>query len=913
MNLRTKLTVIYLSISIIPMVLGIVIFYWLEHHNIEQQMIGHLKSVASIQKSRIIERHQQEIELFGLLSPHIRLGEHVKSYKDARSLSLNNNNTDIAITLNKEANSKHKDLEAFVDYLVAYFKRVTSFALYDNNGQLITFTGNRSEIEAQIENHLGNSSPQLFFKYSKQNQYLLQVVGSLHYKGEPIAQVVMNFEAATMLSSIQDYTGLGETGETVVATWNDNHDALFLTPTRHDKSSALKTVISKNNKRIPIIYALNGDERVFTDFTDYRGVPVIAVSRYIENSNWGVVVKIDRQEAYKNLDSMFENLLIIVFSLTLFLFAASILLARRITQPIKELTNTANMIIEGNTSVLADENNQDEIGELGRTFNIMTYMLLSSQKHLEQSLEEINEKNRIISADALRFERWKNSNFIGIAHCDFKGTIRDVNQTFLEVIGYSQSDFDDGLISWQSISVDNDNNDKQALERINASGTFEPYEKHFKTKSGELAPVLIGGASFNDDNSEFIVFVVDLTEQKRQEKLIRKQQDALNQAHKMEALGQLSGGVAHDYNNLLAIIQGYVDLVLMSCDSDSLIYSSMLEIQQATVRATHLSDRLLAYAKEDVVKGSVCNLNELINEQKAILVSALTKRIALTFNFDEQLKNTYINRHGFNDALLNLVINSMHAIEGNGKVEITTKNIFLTLSESAALGVQQGEYVQLCVFDNGCGIEPENLDKLYEPFFTTKGQQGSGLGLTQLYQLVKKYNGAINIDSEYSQYTLVQLYFPVSDEIDKERSESTPDTELNINTDITILICDDEVQLVDAISQQLEHLRFNIIKTYDTDTALDCIGNNNVDILLSDVILSESSGYELAYKVHQSHPDIKVQLMSGFSDLDNESFDLSGTADNTSEHPYMKQLKKQILKKPFTLEQLLERISLLQE
>ena len=363
----------------------------------------------------------------------------------------------------------------------------------------------------------------------------------------------------------------------------------------------------------------------------------------------------------------------------------------------------------------------------------------------------------------------------------------------------------------------------------------------------------------------------------------------LRRSEKMDALGKLTGGIAHDYNNMLGVIIGYSELLEMNLQNQPELLDYTKSIFHASERGTKLTKKLLSFSRNKSTNNEVVNLNEILSDERDMLEKTLTARIELQFLLYDDIWSIWVDSADLEDAIINLCINAMHAIIGNGKLTLETKNITLSKLDAETLNLTPQDYVQLKITDDGCGIEQVIINKIFEPFFSTKGDMGTGLGLSQVYGFVERSHGAIKVDSKHEEGTCISIYFPRhktnSNNSIYEESENKTDM-TNIKGSETILVVDDEVALLELTSQILLQQDYHVLSAENAEQALEVLKNNSVDLLLSDVIMTEMNGYQLASIVKTTYPSIKIQLISGFVDVQNiESLDTK-LYENTLHKPF---------------------------
>lgn len=414
-----------------------------------------------------------------------------------------------------------------------------------------------------------------------------------------------------------------------------------------------------------------------------------------------------------------------------------------------------------------------------------------------------------------------------------------------------------------------------------------------RRKNNDVFPMRLSVAELPKDSNglrRFIGSCADLTQLKMQEEQLLRSQ-------KMDALGKLTGGIAHDYNNMLGVMMGYAELLGTSLIKQPKLLAYIGEILRAGERGSQLTKKLLAFSKkgdsfDDI--SNVLDINVLLRDAQHMLEKILTARIRTTFDLSNVLWNICIDNNELEDVLINLAINAMHAIEGNGEVGFKTYNEKLNALNAHVLGLEEGDYVVLVVNDNGCGIDKESKEKIFEPFYTTKGDAGTGLGLTQVYGFVERSGGAIKVSSALGFGTKFQLYFPRYTEINVVNMEGSSKT-IDTKGSERLLVVDDEPALLEVTSVMLSQQGYEVLRASNGQQALEILSNFKVDLLLSDVIMPDMGGYQLAAIVAEQYPAIKIQLASGYDDEKN--MDLVD-----------EELKKNLLFKPYKAKDLLVRL-----
>jgi two-component system cell cycle sensor histidine kinase/response regulator CckA len=358
-----------------------------------------------------------------------------------------------------------------------------------------------------------------------------------------------------------------------------------------------------------------------------------------------------------------------------------------------------------------------------------------------------------------------------------------------------------------------------------------------------------------------IEMIEDITEKLSLESQFR-------QAQKMEAVGLLAGGVAHDYNNMLSVILGYTELALNQVDPAQPLHANLEEILKAAKRSTDITRQLLAFARKQTIIPVVLDLNQNVESMLNMLRRLIGENIDLAWLPGVRLDPVKMDPVQVGQILANLCVNASDAIADVGKVTIETANaVFDEIYCARHAGFVAGEYVLLAVSDDGCGMDKEILDQIFEPFFTSKGMgQGTGLGLSTVYGIVKQNNGFINVYSEPGKGTTFRIYLPrYTDLAVDTRRESAAVIPLGHGE--TVLLVEDEPALLALGKMMLEKLGYRVLAA---GTPRDAIGlaeehASEIQLLITDVVMPEMNGRGLAERLQSLYPGKKVLFMSGYT------------------------------------------------
>jgi len=394
-------------------------------------------------------------------------------------------------------------------------------------------------------------------------------------------------------------------------------------------------------------------------------------------------------------------------------------------------------------------------------------------------------------------------------------------------------------------------------------------ESRFLLKDGSYRVALMSAAIIRLNGEPHILSITrDITDVKKteQDNLILERQ--LQQAHKMESVGRLAGGVAHDFNNMLGVILGHTELAMEQLGQDHPIFNHLQHIRQAANRSTDITRQLLAFARKQIVSPKVIDLNETVAGMLKMLLRLIGEDIDLAWLPGQRLWPIKIDPSQIDQILVNLFVNARDAIEGVGKITVETGN--RKLDEEYCLahdGFVSGHYVKIDVSDNGSGMDKETVSHIFEPFFTTKGvNKGTGLGLATIYGIVKQNNGFVNVYSEKGQGTTFSIYFPrYLGKTDTEESEFTVEPALRGNE--TILLVEDESTMLDITTTMLQHLGYTVLAAGSPSEAIRLAGEYSAEIhlVLTDVIMPEMNGRILTEKLMENRSELSCLFMSGYT------------------------------------------------
>ncbi|MBD3609958.1 MAG: response regulator [Gammaproteobacteria bacterium] len=370
---------------------------------------------------------------------------------------------------------------------------------------------------------------------------------------------------------------------------------------------------------------------------------------------------------------------------------------------------------------------------------------------------------------------------------------------------------------------------------------------------------------------------------------------ALRESQKMDALGKLTGGIAHDFNNMLSVILGFSEIMKDRPIDGEKAQAYSQEIFKAGQRGMKLTKKLLAFTRSKESDAKIVDLNSILLDEQHMLEKTLTVRIELKYDLVKDIWPVKLDSTDFEDSVLNIAINAMHAMSGSGSFFIATSNEYVSHVLAKELNILPGAYVMLTLSDTGIGMDEVTLSHISDPFFSTKGELGTGLGLSQVYGFVQRSNGGIKVISNPGEGTTFRLYFPRSTETRTNQDAADSFSIEGIVGDEHILIVDDEPAIRLLMTKILKRAGYQVSSATDGEDALEKLSSEEFDLMITDIIMPRMDGFQLTQQAMKLYPEMKVQLISGYSD----NIDRSNIEDSVYE---------EMLQKPFGKEELLLRV-----
>jgi|GEM_PF-787524 len=465
-----------------------------------------------------------------------------------------------------------------------------------------------------------------------------------------------------------------------------------------------------------------------------------------------------------------------------------------------------------------------------------------------------------------------------------------LNERWAEMLGYSLKELEPlSLNTWKKLTEPEDlKMSEEILEKhlLKESEVYE-CEIRMKHKDGQWVWILDRGKvnewSTDGKPVRMTGTHMDITGSKKLE------QDLL-QTRKMDAIGNLAAGIAHDFNNMLGVIMGYSDVILKLEENGSKTKENVLEIKKAATRAAALTSQLLAFTRKQPLVRKVISMNEVLVDITKILERIIGENVEFETILDPKLKYIYADHGRLDQVIINLVTNSKYALPEGGKITVKTENTSFDKKKIYNIaGSRPGEYICMSIIDNGAGINPENMEHIFEPFYTTKPfGKGSGLGLSVVYGVVKEPGGWINVYSKPGEGTEFRVYVPVFNaKKDKAEKEETIQEKGNEKGKV-ILLVEDEISILDMLSTVLTEETYRVYTAKNGKEALEIFAKekDRIELLFTDAVMPGISGFDLALKIKAIKPGIKIIISSGYLDNNTDMEQAAKKGFNFLQKPY---------------------------
>jgi PAS domain S-box-containing protein len=487
--------------------------------------------------------------------------------------------------------------------------------------------------------------------------------------------------------------------------------------------------------------------------------------------------------------------------------------------------------------------------------HVLDQVLTEKKLHqVKKALEETEQRFKVL------FNSGTDAVFVQSISDGKPGRFIEVNEIACEQLGYDREE----LLQKTMADIES---------RDDSGDDLHVRENPVECKHLLYETVLVGrnGKEFCVENNSHLIdlngnaVILCISRDISQRKQLEQQ---LMQAQKMEAVGKLAGGVAHDFNNLLTAIMGYSDLMLVKMDSESPFRDGVNEIKKASLRASALTQQLLAFSRKQIIKTRVMDINNTVHGIEKMLKRLIGENVILTSELEPGLKSIRADSGQIEQVLLNLSINAADSMKDGGNLTIRTENVEIDETYSRILPYSRpGRYVCLSITDSGEGMDKNVLTHIFEPFFTTK-KSGTGLGLAVVYGIIKQHNGWLNVYSEPRVGTTFRAYFPAVESVAVDNEEKEGSLTDYTGQGEKILLVEDEGGVRKIAARALRDYGYQVVEAHGVGKALELLEEekDRFHLVLSDVILQDKTGLELVAKLHLKEPDMKVLLTSGYAD-----------------------------------------------
>lgn len=753
-SIRGKLIGCFLLMTMIPLLTVSIISYYNGRRAVEQRVIEQLTSIADLKKAELQDWIQERLLDTRIISGNKFLEAAFTSLLYIRR-SMDSVDSMLQSDIGKEYYTR---LLVYLNKLKSNYKVYNEIYITDiANGEIIISTNedNVGKIEHDIlfftDALKMRSLPVKDIHYSNYTDQICMTFFGPIQKTDPVTLLGSNIMIGALLlrvntkdsiePMIQSWPGMGKTGETLLVR-HEGENVIFLNNLRHHKESALKFSIPITTKIAqPSILSSEGKEGIIKTI-DYRNVSVLSAYRYLPMLKWGLVAKQDSDEAFAPINKLKRQIIVLVIISTAGVIVAVFLIASSITRPIKRLVRGAKSIAGGDLTQRIDIKVKDEIGVLANEFNLMATKLEESYSGLEQ---KINERTAKLKESEEKYRESINSANDAIFTLDINtAQVIDTNKKAEELSGCSKSELKQ-LKVWDMYSTQDKTRLEKLWEQVRENGSGTLHDINHKRKDGSIVPTSISASVIEYGNRKFIQKICrDITERKRMEQqLIRTE--------RLAAIGELAAEVAHEINNPLGGLQNFVKMIEKEPENIPQTKEFINLIQEGLKRIEVIVKRLTAFSKPYVLRMSNHNLNDIVEESLIFMEHRVEdENISLQKRFAPNLPKVYVDVDNVSQVIINLLANAFDSMPNGGKLLIESQ-----------LCKEHESCVQFLISDTGYGIKKDEVDKIFDPFFSTKGNgKGIGLGLAISKRIMEDHGGNIRVASSSGKGATFAVCFP---------------------------------------------------------------------------------------------------------------------------------------------------------
>ncbi len=849
LSIKGRLLTFALCISLIPIAVITTVYYFNAKEALKHQVKENLRSLAALKKQHILyllevaKVRAVDFSTDVFMRDSLEAIVHGSNAKSEVALHLNEH----LVSMNKMSLHRHLMVSFFVD---KHGKVVSStnekIMDVDMSGQDIFTRGmckNYGEVYV--------SQPICFPQVEAHCICVTTPVFS-QQKGEPLGVIIIVYNLSALSEITTARIGTGKTDEIYLV----NKDKIMLTESRFIADAPLTQVVDTK----PVRRILKGSAEVVGVYQNCREISVVGAAVNIPEYGWILLAEIEKAEAFESLRKLSIVALVLGIVSAATVTILGIFFAVSTSRPIEELTDATERIAGGALDYKVTISRKDEIGRLASSFNIMTEKLAGeiierrlaeeSQKRFVDILEETTDLVGVASKSGqVLYLNRAGRKLVGI------GTDEDISKT---TVTQYHPDWAGKLV----IDV--------GLPTALRDGTWNG-ETALLNRDGREIPVSqeIVAHKLPDGEVEYVSTIMrDLTGYKREAEEKTKLREMLCHAQRLESVGKLAGGVAHNFNNLLMVITGYGSLLQMEIEKDPSLRGYVQKILAAVERGAHLTQDLLAFSRKQTHVPQLVTLNNVVKRSESLLLKLIGENVELKTTFIDKDITLLADSLQIEQVLMNLATNARDAMPDGGVITITTgfakaDDAFLRLQAHGDLE----KYAMISVTDTGTGMDEKTKERMFEPFFTTKEvDKGTGLGLAVVYGIIKLHDGFIAVDSKPGKGATFRIYLPIQEAKAEERKpEELP---APVGGTETILVAEDEEWVRKLVKTVLERYGYTVIEAVDGADAVDKFRENKdtIQLLVSDVIMPKRHGRSVYEEIRKMRPDIKVIFMSGYSE-----------------------------------------------
>ena len=759
---------------------------------------------------------------------------------------------------------------------------------------------------------------------------------------ETIAYVVIIASTLALNQSLVGDSGIGADGNIYMVDASGN----LLTESQAVQVGQEVTQISST---LPFVGELVPQ---ISEYESLDGRSVLGAYHPIKPSNWGIVVESPMSSVYSDMSQMRAAMIGALAAFSLSILLVTILVARKITSPVKILTEGADKIGKGDLAHRIDVPGNDELTQLAESFNNMAYDLA----HYQSRMVDAEKAAALRSYSEQHVQRLKSLSRLGIiiatkpsveslvetvpapaarivnADVSMLVLFSDHGEEFESVGVWGSGDTEftsmiltdakllqslkEGLtIAWPTNLASSDSYQAPidiSIDEVGSLLSVPLFAEGAGVSGAFIAINATKGVQFSEEDQEIAQIVgshvsaaihrfrkesrLQKSEQKAVDSAteLRATQTQLLHSQKMDSIGRLAGGIAHDFNNLLTPIITYSQLIQRQIDPSQVkLRSNLVDIQAAAERAADLASRMLIFSRRDAAEPRKIDLNALIENMERMLGRMIGEEIEILTATTSDLPHAWVDPGQMEQVLVNMAVNARDAMDGGGRLSIETALSINSQTESSE------NRIVLTISDTGSGMPEEILEQIFEPFFTTKeAGKGTGLGLATCYSIIEQNEGRITVESEEGKGTIFRMYLPIAqgNEAVFELASPPDDAPMPQGSE-TILLAEDEQAVRDLVTDLLMDLGYTVLKASNGTEAIDLATSSvhRIDLLVSDIVMPQMGGVELANHLRSDHPNLPVLLTSGY-------------AENTSIESVIEKPHSDFCQKPFSATNLANKV-----